>query len=151
VSPTQMSKACHSYLSSGLTYFFRGKQYIALMRGTGNPPPRGSVAPPFPPPAVPPPTPLPQPYRACLCTRLMGTAAIGSQGSSHHANRIRAANLVSVGTPGKYVTAGLPVHFSLGKRCVSTSCCSFFTVAANCSVAFSNALNASSHSICISA
>jgi len=48
-------------MSPPITYFFRGKQYIALMGGTGNPPPRGSVAPPFPPPAVPPPTPPAQP------------------------------------------------------------------------------------------
>jgi quinohemoprotein ethanol dehydrogenase len=40
-----------------ITYLLDGKQYIALMGGLGNPPPRGSVAPPFPPPANPPPTP----------------------------------------------------------------------------------------------
>jgi PQQ-dependent dehydrogenase (methanol/ethanol family) len=37
-----------------ITYFHKGKQYIALMGGMGSPPPPGSVAPPFPPPAVPP-------------------------------------------------------------------------------------------------
>jgi hypothetical protein len=43
------------------------------------------------------------------------------------------------------------VYLVLETRFASTSRCSFFTVAANFSVAFSNALNASSHSICSSA
>ena len=44
-----------------ITYLLDGKQYIALMGGLGNPPPRGSVAPPFPPPFTPQPPPPPQP------------------------------------------------------------------------------------------
>ena len=44
-----------------ISYLLDGKQYIALLGGLGNPPPRGSVAPPFPPPANPPPTPPAQP------------------------------------------------------------------------------------------
>jgi len=44
-----------------ITYLLDGKQYIALMGGVGAPPPRGSVAPPFPPPFNPAPPPPAQP------------------------------------------------------------------------------------------
>jgi quinohemoprotein ethanol dehydrogenase len=49
-------------MSPPITYLLEGKQYIALMGGTGAPPPPFAVAPPFPPAAwVAPPAPQPRP------------------------------------------------------------------------------------------